>query len=92
MLNLATLGKLFISIIVCVEQFLFRETNEEGAFLWISEGNLNWYAWCAFVLILHYAFLVDVSLTHLTFSENTLNIPANFLLIFGSLPKTVRSP
>lgn len=32
MLNLAALGKLLISIIVCIEQFFFRETNEEIAF------------------------------------------------------------
>lgn len=35
MLNLAALGMFLISVIVCIEQFLFRETNEEGAFPWI---------------------------------------------------------
>lgn len=35
MLNLVALGKFLISVIVCIEQFLFRETNEEGALLWI---------------------------------------------------------
>lgn len=35
MLNLAALGKFLISVIVSTEQFLFRETNEEGALLWI---------------------------------------------------------
>lgn len=33
MLNLVALGKFLISVIVCIEQFLFRETNEEGALL-----------------------------------------------------------
>lgn len=32
MLNVAVPGKFLISLTVCMEQFLFRETNEEGAF------------------------------------------------------------